>query len=270
MAAIGLFFSAKWRTIAKTRSSRREVLRRPAAGYYQSVIVLESNIRERRVKCKTVAGFLGVSLVAFEVVDGGFDHLAGSFAGADRVDRVPDHLQSLKRHHDLEVLDEVADEQQYPLRRHEHLHLPLPGVGGPLRSEPTGHFERRHHGGSLPRTSTFNSRAMARWRASFSVKGESVGTGFPAGESADFLAVRGIPYAQSTVKAAADETLAAVAECESGHSAMWPSSVSQRVPVAKSQISTRPLRSPAARRFFRSSMPVRGSPHRASCSTLTP
>ena len=59
-----------------------------------------------------MAAFLGVGLIALEVVDCGADLFTLLFAGADGVDCVPDHLKSLKRDHDFVVLNKIACKQQ--------------------------------------------------------------------------------------------------------------------------------------------------------------
>ena len=67
---------------------------------------------ERRVQGEVVAGLLGVSLIAFEIVDGRADSLPGFLSRANSINPVPDHEQRLEGDHDLVVLDEVAGEQQ--------------------------------------------------------------------------------------------------------------------------------------------------------------
>ena len=65
-----------------------------------------------------MAAFFRVGLIAFEVVNRGADHVALLLAGANRMNRVADHLQSLKGNHDFVVLNKIAGEQQELCRFH--------------------------------------------------------------------------------------------------------------------------------------------------------
>src|SRR5437764_233694 len=73
---------------------------------------------EREIQLEIVAELFGVALIAFEIVDAGTDELAGSFSGADRVNGVADHHQSLVGDHHFVVFDVVADEHQDLFLRH--------------------------------------------------------------------------------------------------------------------------------------------------------
>ncbi len=59
-----------------------------------------------------MATLFGVGLVAFEVMDGGANELAGLLVGADGVDGVADHLKGLEGNHDFVVFDVVAYEHE--------------------------------------------------------------------------------------------------------------------------------------------------------------
>ncbi len=76
------------------------------------LVVLRLDVGEGGVEDEVVAALFGVGLVAFEVVDGGADVLAGLLVGADGVDDVADHLEGLKGDHDFVVFDVVADEHE--------------------------------------------------------------------------------------------------------------------------------------------------------------
>ena len=68
-----------------------------------------------------MAAFFGIGLIAFEIVDGGADGIAGFFTGANRVDGVADGEQCLERDHNFVVFDVVADQHKDIFLRHKNL-----------------------------------------------------------------------------------------------------------------------------------------------------
>ena len=95
-----------------------QVFGRPAADNDQGIVVGLSNLGKARVERKVVPRLLGVSLVAFEVMDGGAHALAGLLVGADGMDLMAHGLQRLEGHHGLVVLGEVTHQHQNSLRSH--------------------------------------------------------------------------------------------------------------------------------------------------------
>lgn len=87
-----------------------EIFGSAAAGDYQRVVIFGMDVGESGVEREIVAGLFGVSLIAFEIVDGGADGLAGLFVGADGVDGVAEHLQGLEWDHNFVVFDVIAYE----------------------------------------------------------------------------------------------------------------------------------------------------------------
>ena len=65
----------------------------------------------------------GVSLVTFEIMDGGFHAVAGFLFRANRVYFIAQHGQCLERHHGLVVFGEIAGQQQQFFIRHVHSSL---------------------------------------------------------------------------------------------------------------------------------------------------
>ena len=59
-----------------------------------------------------MAAFFGVGLVAFEVMNGGANVLAGFLVGADGVDDVAYHLEGLKRYHNFIIFNVVSNEHE--------------------------------------------------------------------------------------------------------------------------------------------------------------
>ena len=59
-----------------------------------------------------MAALFAVCLITLKVVNGGADLVALLLAGTDRIDRVTHHLQRLKGHHDLVILDVVTGQKQ--------------------------------------------------------------------------------------------------------------------------------------------------------------
>src|SRR5579863_5055325 len=78
-----------------------------ATGDYQRVVGFGMDFGEGGVEREIVAALFGVGLIAFEIVNGGADVLAGFFVGADGVDGVAKHLQRLKRNHHFVVFDVI-------------------------------------------------------------------------------------------------------------------------------------------------------------------
>jgi hypothetical protein len=105
-----------------------------ATGYDKRVIVFGLDVVEGGVENEVVAGLFGIGLIAFEVVNGGANTVAGSFVGTDRVYGVADHLKGLKGNHDLIVFNEVSDEHEKFCR------LEGRAMGGGHRSS----FRKRH------------------------------------------------------------------------------------------------------------------------------
>jgi len=95
-----------------------QVLGGASAGDHQRVIFGHVDIVEAGVEREQMPRLFGVGLVAFEVVNRGFDGVAGPLAGADSVHRVPHHLQRLERHHGLVVFRKVARQKQNFLSCH--------------------------------------------------------------------------------------------------------------------------------------------------------
>ena len=89
-----------------------QVLGRAAAGNCQRMVVGGIDLVETGVQRKQVARLFGIGLVAFEIVDGGFDGVAGALARADGMDDMTDHLQRLEWHHGLVILGKVAGQKQ--------------------------------------------------------------------------------------------------------------------------------------------------------------
>ena len=96
-----------------------EILWRTAAGDNKAVILRRIDLVESCVEREVVATFFRIGLIALEVMDGGADLIAFLLAGADGVDRVADHLQSLEWDHDLVVLNKIAGEKQKLLGFHD-------------------------------------------------------------------------------------------------------------------------------------------------------
>ena len=95
-----------------------DVFHGAATGNQHAVVVFGFDFVEREIQLEIVAELFGVALIAFEIVDAGTDELAGSFSGADRVNGVADHHQSLVGDHHFVVFDVVADEHQDLFLRH--------------------------------------------------------------------------------------------------------------------------------------------------------
>jgi hypothetical protein len=58
-----------------------KIFRRPSAGNDKRIVILGTDLGERCVECEVVAAFFGVGLVAFEIVNGRCDRVAGLFPG---------------------------------------------------------------------------------------------------------------------------------------------------------------------------------------------
>ena len=109
---------------------------------------------EIEVQREVVPGFLGVGLVAFEVVNGGAAFLSRTFARTDRVNRVTDHQERLKGNHDLVVFDEISHQHQDLLARHRNLLGSHDLIGD---SHDARRGSRSWSGTSQPDTGTRNS-----------------------------------------------------------------------------------------------------------------
>ncbi len=89
-----------------------QVFRSPPARDDQAVVGRRIDIGKARVEREVMPAFLGIGLVAFEVMDGGGAAGAGGLVRAYRVDRVAHHLEGLERHHGFVVFGIVADQHQ--------------------------------------------------------------------------------------------------------------------------------------------------------------
>jgi hypothetical protein len=89
-----------------------EIFGSAAAGYDKGVIVFGLDFVKGGVKNEVVAWLFGVGLIAFEVVDGGANTVAGFFIRADCMDGMADHLERLEGNHDLVVFHEVANDHE--------------------------------------------------------------------------------------------------------------------------------------------------------------
>ena len=112
-----------------------QVFGRAAAGDHERVVVPLLDLLERGVELEVVAAFLGIRLVALEVVHGRAHGLTRRLARAHRVHGVSHGLQRLEGHHHLVVLHEVPDEHQY-LPGHESLPRARPASPAALVSHP--------------------------------------------------------------------------------------------------------------------------------------
>src|SRR6266403_3178860 len=68
-----------------------EVFRGAATRYDQSIVVFVLDLVESGIEREIMPTLFGVRLVAFEIVDGRADDLAGFFAGTDSVDGMDNH-----------------------------------------------------------------------------------------------------------------------------------------------------------------------------------
>src|SRR5712664_3168245 len=82
------------------------------------VVVFGLDLIERGIESEIVATLFRVGLVAFEIVDGGADVVAGFFAGTDSV---ADHQQRLEGDHYFVVFDVIADQHKDGFLRHRGL-----------------------------------------------------------------------------------------------------------------------------------------------------
>ncbi len=89
-----------------------DVFRSTTAGNDEGVVVFGFDLVKRGIEGEIVAALFGVGLVAFEIVDGGADVVAGFFAGTDGVDGMADHEQRLEWDHHFVVFDIITDEHE--------------------------------------------------------------------------------------------------------------------------------------------------------------
>src|SRR2546423_10399113 len=108
MAAIGFLAEAKWRTISSTRGIEADVFGGATSGNKQRIVIFGANLVEGGVQGKVVAALFGVGLISFEIVNAGANRVAGLFSRAHYVHGVPDHLQSLERHHYFVIFNVVS------------------------------------------------------------------------------------------------------------------------------------------------------------------
>src|SRR5580692_8153918 len=101
-----------------------------AARNHERVVILRLDLIESGVQREIVAALLCIRLLTFEIVDAGRNELAGFFPRTDRVNRVSDHLQRLKRHHHFVVFDVIANQHENGCLRHEA------SAGGIVKEEP--------------------------------------------------------------------------------------------------------------------------------------
>src|SRR5712692_3358862 len=96
-----------------------DVLGSAATGEDEGVVIFWLNLVKRGVESEVMAAFFGIGLVAFEIVDGGADVVAGFFAGTDGMYVVADHKQRLEWDHDFVVFDVIANEHEDRFLGHE-------------------------------------------------------------------------------------------------------------------------------------------------------
>src|SRR5204863_2057229 len=88
------------------------VFRRAAAGDDKGVVVFGPDLVEGSVESEIVAALLGVGLIAFEIVNGGGDEVAGFLTGTDGIDDMADHQKRLEGDHNFVVFNVVADDHE--------------------------------------------------------------------------------------------------------------------------------------------------------------
>ena len=98
-----------------------DVLRSAAAGQYECVVIFWLDLVKRGVESEIVAALFGVGLIAFEIVDGGADIVAGFFPRADCMDRMAYHAQRLEWDHHFVIFHVIADQHEDGFPGHEHL-----------------------------------------------------------------------------------------------------------------------------------------------------
>ena len=89
-----------------------QVLRGPAAGNDQGVVILGADVVEGGVQDKIMPPLFAVGLVALKIVHRSAHEVPGLFPGADRVHRMPHHGEHLEGHHGLVVFDVIPDDHQ--------------------------------------------------------------------------------------------------------------------------------------------------------------
>src|ERR1700736_2787914 len=100
-----------------------QVLRRAPPGDHQGVVGPGLDLGETGVKYEVMPRLFRVCLIALEIMNCRLDLFPRLFVRAHRMNHVPDHRERLKRHHDLVILGEVADQKQDLLRWHVCLSL---------------------------------------------------------------------------------------------------------------------------------------------------
>ena len=89
-----------------------QIFRRPSAGDHERIVVFGICFRKIRIQREIVPWFFRIGLVAFEIVDRRLDLLTGLFGRAHGMNDMPERGQCLKRHHDLVVFGEIADQEE--------------------------------------------------------------------------------------------------------------------------------------------------------------
>src|SRR5713226_1726373 len=89
-----------------------DVFRSAATGKNEGVVIFGLDLVKRGVEDEIVAALFGVSLIAFEIVDGRADVLTRFFPRADGVDRMAYHAQRLEWDYHFVVFHVVADDHQ--------------------------------------------------------------------------------------------------------------------------------------------------------------
>jgi hypothetical protein len=95
-----------------------QVLWRSPARQNQRVVLSRVEARKIGIDAKTMARFLAIRLMTFEIMDGGQDRVARFFVRTNSIALMPNHEQHLEWNHDLVVFDEVSDDEQNSLGWH--------------------------------------------------------------------------------------------------------------------------------------------------------
>jgi len=96
-----------------------KVLRRPATGNYERVVVIGANLVEGRIQSEIVTSLLTVGLVALEIVDGGPYQITSPLIRTDGMDDVPYHEKRLEGNHHFVIFNIIANEHEEFLGSHD-------------------------------------------------------------------------------------------------------------------------------------------------------
>src|SRR5271157_611621 len=92
-----------------------EVLRRPATGNDERVVIVGPNLVEGRIQSEIVASLLAVGLVTLEIVNSGPHRIASALIRTDGMDDMPDHEERLERDHRFVIFNIIAHQhKQFP------------------------------------------------------------------------------------------------------------------------------------------------------------